>query len=169
MKRLVMGAGLLLAAGCGGALPADLGSYKPLDSLRSNGQAVVRVYAAVVPVLAAEHTWFVIKRANSTDFHRWEGWLADGSPYGYIYEDLHPLESDVWGGGMYVVAELTGPEAEPIIDFIETQSPLYPCRYIYDMLSGPSSNGYTQWVLNQTGWQVELPAAAYGRDMLCTE
>ena len=46
-------------------------------------------------------------------------------PYGYIHEDFFPPEADYGAGSAYILAELIGPDAEPVLDFVETL-PLAP-------------------------------------------
>ena len=133
--------------------------FAPLADLQKSGQAVARIYSAQIPFIDVDvdHTWFVVKYADSEDFHRWERWILKG-PYGYISRDAFPPEKDLGAGGIHVVDELVGPDAEPIVDFIETQSPNYPCRDSqYVVFPGPNSASYVQWVIDETGWQVNVP------------
>jgi hypothetical protein len=82
---------------------------------------------------------------------------------GYVRLNRLPPEADLGASGVVVLAELRGPEADPVVEFITSRSPDYPCRDAYFLL-GPNSNTYVQWVLDQTGWQVELPLTAIGRN-----
>ena len=149
----------------------DQSQFVSLDSLSGSGEALVRLYAA--PVLGtrnvAIHAWFIVKHADSTVFHRWEGWEFSSEPYGYVGLDQVPLDYDL-GTGDHVVAELRGTDAERVIAFIELQSPSYPCRNEYAWFPGPNSNTYVQWVLNGSGWNVDLSPAALGADYVanCT-
>ena len=160
--------GVAMIAGCMGNLPVpDQGRFAPLESLQSSGEAVVRLYAAPLPGIAAIaiHPWFVVKRADSTTFHRWEVVETSAGPYGHVRRDLQPPTADVGAGGAYVLAELIGPAAEPVVAFIEERSPAYPCRGCYLYVPGPNSNTYAQWVLDNSGWRVVLPPAALGKDV----
>jgi hypothetical protein len=147
--------------------PPDQTQYAPLDTLRDNGQAVVRLYAAPLPIVEAFaiHAWFVVKNRASAEFHRWEEWVEAAGPYGYVREDLFPPEGDYGVGSAYVLAELIGAEAEPVAAFIETQSPGYPCRNQFDLFRGPNSSTFVQWVLDGAGWDVALPPSAIGKDV----
>lgn len=168
-----VGLGLAAAAtapilACLGAPPPpDQTPYAALDSLRHSGQALVRLYAAPLPGIEsiAIHAWFVVKPADSTEFHRWEVWVSAAAPYGYVRKDLFPPEGDLGAGKAYVLAELTGPESEPVLTFIETRSPAYPCRSHFDLVWGPNSSSYIQWVLDGAGWGVVLPPSAIGKDV----
>lgn len=153
---------LLLLSGCD---PDTFVGGASLDSLANSGQAVVRIYAAPIPniELIAIHPWFVVKPANSTTFHRWEVWQSAGGPYDHVRLDLHSLTADVGGGDAFIIGELIGFDAEAVVSFIEQQSPVYPCRESYFFL-GPNSNTYPQWVLDNTGWNISLPARAIGKD-----
>ena len=164
----LFGGVMTMIAGCmGGTAVPDQDRFEPLESLRSSGEAVVRLYAAPLPGIAAIaiHPWFVVKRADSTTFHRWEVWETSAGPYGHVRRDSQPPTAGVGAGGVYVLAELIGPAAEPVIACIEEQSPTYPCRGSYLYFPGPNSNTYAQWVLDSCGWDVVLPSTAIGRDI----
>jgi len=156
----------LIGAGCfgPGSIP-DQSQFEPLASLGTNGEIVVRLYAAPIPNLEsiAIHPWFVVKWADETEFDRWEVLQSAGAPYGHVRLNLNSPTSDVGAGGVFVLAELIGPAAESVVAFIETQSPNYSCRDHYISFPGPNSNTYAQWVLDNTGWAVTLPAAAIGK------
>lgn len=156
-------------AGCMGGTPIpDQGQFEPLESLRSSGEAVVRLYVApIIPGTGAiaTHSWFVVKRADSATFHRWEVWRTCGGPYGHVREDMLLPTAHIGAGGVYVLAELIGSEAEPVVAFIEGWSPTYSCRSYYLYFPGPNSNTYAQWVLDNTGWNVVLPASAIGKNL----
>jgi|CXWL01.1.fsa_nt_gi hypothetical protein len=138
-------------------------ALEPLAKLRSLDEAVVRLYAAPIPNVTsyAVHPWFVIKKAAGHTLDRWEVWQIGDAPFGYVRKNQGAPEEGVGAGGVFVVAELRGDDAEKIIQFIESQSPSYPCRNSYSFL-GPNSNTYAQWVLNETGWRVALPPGAIG-------
>ncbi len=146
------------------AIP-DQAGFAPLADLATTGQAVARLYSAPIPNIEAiaTHAWFVVKSAEATSFDRWELWQTAGGPYGHLRRNLQAPESGVGANGAFVVAELIGPAAEPVVDFITDRSPTYPCRNTYFFL-GPNSNTYAQWVLDNTGWNAELPATAIGKD-----
>lgn len=139
--------------------------FDSLETLRTNDQAVARVYGAPIPYLKtiAIHSWFVIKAADEREFERWEVWQNAGGPYGHVRRNLMSPERDVGAGGVFVIAERIGDEAASIVDFIRNRSPDYPCRNHYFVL-GNNSNTYPQWVFDQTGWNVVLPRTAVGKD-----
>jgi len=171
---LILSGAIWLSAGCGGWAPVpDQSQFAPLESLRDSGLAVVRLYAAPMPGLEgiAIHPWFVLKRAGSPDFDRWEVWpevsdrlsrLAEDR-YGHVYLNLAGPTAGAGVGGAHILAELIGPEAEPVIAFIESRSPSYPSRHHYLYFPGPNSSTYAQWVLDCAGWDVTLPPTAIGK------
>lgn len=164
-----------VASGC--IQVPDQQEYAPLYTLLDDSESIVRLYCAPVPGYEdiATHPWFVVKRAGADHFDRWEiasfsdryryelAIRADGV-YGNIYNNIAGPD-EFFGRAGWVQAELRGPGAEPIIDFIQTQSPHYPCRNTYTLFPGPNSNTYAQWVLDQTGWDAQLPESAIGREM----
>lgn len=156
-----------ITACVGAPPPPDQTPFAPLDSLHQNGESVVRLYAAPLPGIEsiAIHAWFVVKHADSAEFHRWEVWVTAADPYGYVRMDLFPPEGDLGAGSAYVLAELTGAESEPVIMFIETRSSDYPCRGRFDLVWGPNSSTYVQWILSGAGWGVVLPPSAIGKDV----
>lgn len=154
----------LLLAACGRAQIPDQESFAPLDELPV-GQAHVRLYVAPLPVigLLATHPWFVVRSAEEEEFHRWEVWQTAQGPHEHVTMDLLGLESDVGGADGWQVAELHGADAEPVVRFIQERSPEYPCRDTYRYWPGPNSNSYAQWVLDETGWDAELPRSSLGK------
>lgn len=155
--------------GCDDHFYPDQNLFAPLDTLADSDEAVVRIYTAPVPIfgLIDVHTWFVVKRAEARQFDRWESWVVVIPPTGFIIRNREEPEGDLLGtGGVRVLAEIRGPEATAVIDFIETRAWEYPCVEIYEPV-GPNSNTWTQWVLDQVGWQVELPPRAVGKDAHC--
>lgn len=158
----------VIGAGCfgRGSIP-DQSEFESLASLSANGKIVVRLYAEPIPGLEsiAIHPSFVLKWADETAFDRWEVWRSTGGPYGHVRKNRNGPTSVVGAGGEYVLAELIGPAAEFVVAFIETESPDYTCRNHYVYFPGPNSNTYAQWILDNTGWDVNLPAAALGKDV----
>ena len=156
----------LCSLGCGieSRVP-DQGQFVPLADLADSGMAVVRLYSAPVPPLGpvATHAWFVVKQPEANAFDRWEVWPFPDSLYAYVHRNLLAAEADVGAGGTFIVAELVGPDAEPIVEFIKTASPDYPCRNRY-RFCGPNCNTYAQWVLDSTEWDIDLPPTAIGQD-----
>lgn len=142
--------------------------FQPLEALlQQSDDAVVRLYVTPFPVieLIAVHPWFVVRRAGEATASRWEVWPTAKGDFGHVRRDMRPLEEDIGAnGGVFVWAELVGPEAVAVADFIVNESPNYPCRGTYDYFPGPNSNTYAQWILRQSQWDVVLPESAIGMD-----
>jgi hypothetical protein len=159
--------GLFILSGCVGSMaPPEESGYQPLSDLAAGKQAVVRIYAAPIPILGSliVHTWFAVKSANATSFDRWEVWLTSGEPNGYLKKNFYPVEGNPLAGEGFIVTELIGPPAEPIVDFIVNHSTEYPYMNFYMLIPGPNCNTYTQWVLDNSGWNVAIPDNALGKD-----
>ena len=168
---LVCAVVIVQCGGCGFTLIPNQADFATLSSLADSDQAVVRIYAATLPGTAglAAHAWFVLKSAEATSFDRWEVWLEGAGPSGFVQKNRFAPERDIGCGGVVVLAELIGPRAEPVVDFIQTESSGYPFRNTYVVLPGPNSSTYIQWVLDRTGWQVFLPPVIMGENaaLLC--
>ena len=162
---LALGAVCAVMVSCYEPPIPDQSGFPPLSVLKDGGQAVARLYSAPLQIIGAiaSHPWFVIKAEDDTDFERWEVSLQAGGPFGHVQRDLMEPESGVGAGGVYIIAELTGDAAQAVVSFIRNESPGYPCRDTYILL-GPNSNTYAQWVLDNTGWEVELPSTGIGKD-----
>jgi len=146
---------ITFAAGCIGGIP-DQEQFAPLSSLKTNGQATVRLYGLQDPLFgsAVRHTWFLVKHAGSTNFDRWELWGELEGEYGHVFKNLFDLEEGAFGLRPFIIAELIGPEAEPIVEFIETESPNYPYKDVFDIVKGPNCHTYTMWIKENTGWDL---------------
>jgi len=160
-------AAMLLTGYPGRGCVPDQTQFRPFSAVISDERAVVRLYGAPIPYLRsiAIHPWFVVKPAHSTDMHRWEVWQRAGGPYGHVRRNLLDPISNVGGGETFVIAELTGTKAEAVIDFIVHESPTYAWRTVYHYVPGPNSNTYAQWIINNTGWNVQLPPTAIGKSV----
>ena len=155
--------------GCGTNPAPQPKAFAPLADLQKSGQAMVRIYRAQIPYVGVDvdHNWFVVKEAKSEEFHRWERWITTG-PYGFILRDNMDPEHDIGAGDVQIIDELVGPEAEAVVNFIETQSPNYPCRDApYIVLPGPNSASYIQWVIDETGWKIDVPFSFVGINVRC--
>lgn len=155
------------SAGCFQPLDVpDQTQFAALTSLSGNGQAVVRVYGATIPFIGrlAIHTWIVTKRADEQKFHRWEIWRCPDGDYDFVCKDFATPTSGIGSNLMFVIGERVGSEAETVVMFVEQASPLYPFRDRYVPVPGPNSNTYTQWLLDNSGWDLELRPRAVGAD-----
>ena len=166
-----------ITLGCQAFPVPDQSQYASLSSLEVEGEAIVRLYLAPIPCLEtiAVHPWFAVKGADSSTFDRWEVYPFTGDDtgslsqaWGHVWKNS-TSQADEWNnGGQYVLAELTGEEAEAVIQFIEANSPTYACKDTYILFPGPNSNTYAQWVIDNTAWDIELPPTAIGKDIPAT-
>jgi len=142
----------------------DQDVFVPLSSLGDGETAVVRLYAAPLPPIGlfVIHPWFVVKRPDAESFDRWEVWMLPSEPFGHVRKNMLEPEADFGVGEAFAIAELTGPEAEPVITFIEQAPETYPCAHTYVLVPGPNSATFVQWVLDNTSWDVPLPPTAIG-------
>lgn len=143
----------------------DQSEFASLDELAESQEPVARLYIAPTAgaSFVATHAWFIVKEADVDTFDRWEVSSHSGEPYGYVRKNLREPEEYHSAGGVFVLAELIGEEARAVVEFINQESPRYPCRNLYHYL-GTNCNTYAQWVLDQTGWEIELPFTALGKD-----
>jgi len=148
-------------------VPPPQEQFAPTRELVESGQSVVRLYVAQVGGglgFLSTHAWFLTKPADRDSFQRWEvSYIPDG-PYEHVRLN-HRLPTEyVSGSRVFVWAERVGPEAAGLVEFIEANAPLYPCRSHYYFYPGPNSNTFIQWMLDEAGWDVELPYTSIGSD-----
>ena len=146
----------------------DQSQFAPLPELTQEDEPAVRLYASPIPRIEniAIHSWLVTYDPEDGAVDRWELWQepdVGGISYGHVHNNLFSPEAGLGSGEPFVIAELIGAEARAVIEFIEQESPFYPCMDVFFLL-GPNSNTYLQWVLDSTGWDAELPASAIGKN-----
>jgi len=161
VESVLLGA---LMAGCWRCEKPDQSQFAPLAELADSGHAMVRVYGAPIPFLEPffMHTWVLTKRAEERAFHRWEVWRSPGGDYVHVRKDLLAPTADIGAGETFIIGQVKGHGAESIVAFVETESPQYPFRETYIAFPGPNSNTFTQWVLDNSGWELVLPPCAVG-------
>lgn len=130
---------------------------------------------ANLPFFFAIHPWFVVEIGNTVT--RWEVGFrsyASATNWNHLYKDLLPPFKGIgifpysfaylWEGQK--VASIEGEEnstAERMAKFIQDSPNIYPFCNEYS-LSGPNSNTYVQWVLNNfPEFKVKLPWNAIGK------
>ena len=100
--------------------------------------------------------------------HRWTrydvvGW---GNP---VRRDAYPADAFWYGNRPYVVAEISGAEAQALIPRVEASIAAIRTapRAAYTVWPGPNSNSFVAWVVRNTeGFDAELPPVAVGKDYL---
>jgi len=155
----------LMHAGCTSYIDIpDQSEFAPLDDFVENGEPVARVYVAPTRGVGflSTHAWFVVKRADSDTFDRWEVSTHSEGPYGYVQHNRFRPE-DYYTTGIFILAELVGEEARDVVEIINREAPRYPCRNYYLYYPGPNCNTFAQWLLDQAEWDVELPFMALGQ------
>lgn len=164
----------LLWVGCTSFIvPPPQAPFETTSELVDSGQAVARLYIAQVGGglgFLATHGWFLTKPADRDSYQRWEvSYIPDG-PYEHVRLNHREPTAYVYGSRVFVWAERVGSEAVELVDFIEENAPLYPCRSHYYFYPGPNSNTFIQWMLDEAGWDVALPYTSTGSDwpVTCT-
>lgn len=160
----------VFVGGCGEPLAVDQSPYEDLSKLAQKDDAFVRLYGSLwfTQNSIAIHTWFLYRRGLDDPLTRWEVFPGSLGEYGVVRKN-HLAAVNDFGGGVFVLGERRGTQAESVIDFIENESPGYPCRNTFHLIKGPNCNTYAQWVLEQTQWDVELPEEAIGKDFPVAE
>lgn len=162
-------------------------SYNSRNMQKNNDTYAITIYSSPLffPLWFVVHTHIVVARNGVTS--RFE--VLGRTPlarrekllHGYLYKNVLPPEA-----GLYVIcatsatsgigprwktkkcSAVTGGEnsvAHRIYEFFETDG-VNKCPYIenYNMVRGPNSNTFTQWVTNQfPEAQLKLPINAWGK------
>lgn len=113
----------------------------------------------------AVHSWIVVKEPGANTYTRYEkvGW---GSP---IRKDAYAADAAWYSNRPWIVAILTGKEAETALPDIQAAISTYPFahRGDYRIWPGPNSNSFVAHVLRETPeLDAVLPPNAVGRDYL---
>lgn len=155
--------GVLFLVGCMGS-PSGMKEMEDLALVGGQKEPFVRLYGSTwfFQDTNVIHPWFLTKSENSQELNRWEVSVFNNSSAGFVWENLDAPIVD-YGGGVFLIAELTGPDALSVIDFLENRLDEYPNKNTFS-LWGPNCNTFVQWVLDQTGWNVTLPDSALGKD-----
>jgi hypothetical protein len=132
---------------------------------------------ATMPFSIGTHPWFVVNRKGTIS--RWEIiWRPEkwNMRWGHLYKDFYPRPEQgievfplsrkyFWGNGK-LLGCLEGDEgslAHKISDTIASTPSIYPYCDSYSV-TGPNSNTYVQWVLNQfPDSGLKLPCNAFGK------
>ncbi len=130
---------------------------------------VIQVYAARTWGLKgylAVHTWLALKRADETEFTRYEifGWAQ--------YRDRNVLISSQgghdapwFGNTPTLLLDIRGQKARKLISKVEQAIENYPYRNTYTLWPGPNSNTFTAYIGRQVPeLRLDLPATAIGKD-----
>ena len=147
---------------------ADWGSSGLLPEASAVAEARVMIIAARTgrwKSIFAEHMSIVLKRPGEAQWTRYDvvGW---GNP---VRRNGWAADAFWYGNRPYVVAEISGAEAEALLPRVEASIAAYPyaARGSYTVWPGPNSNSFVAWVVRNTeGFAAELPPVAVGKDYL---
>ena len=133
--------------------------------------AVVQVYGADVWGFRgrfAIHTWIATKAVGARHYTIYQviGWrlrrgqsvlsIARGQP-----------DSPWFGSDPVLLHEVTGSDAQPLVEQIHEAALAYPYAREYTMWPGPNSNSFTAWVALQVpALDLNLPTKAIGKDWM---
>jgi len=111
------------------------------------------------------HSWIVVKERNAASYTRFDkvGW---GSP---IRRDAYAADAAWYSNRPWIVAHLSGAEAEAALPRVEAAIAAYPFsnRGDYRIWPGPNSNSFVAHVLREVPQlDAVLPPNAVGRDYL---
>ena len=133
--------------------------------------AVVQVYAARTWGWrggVGVHSWIATKRVGATHYTRYEviGWqLRSGSVV--VKGRVTKPDTQWFSNYPSLLADLRGPEADAVVDKIETAVAAYPYADEYEVWPGPNSNTFTAFVARRVPeLRLDLPPTAIGKDYL---
>jgi len=134
-------------------------------------EAVIQVYAARAVGwrgVFAVHTWIAVKPAGAPRFTRYEviGFgVGRGIPA--IRVDRMGPDNYWFGARPDLLLDRRGPDAERLIDKIQTAIASYPWPNEYTTWPGPNSNTFTAWIAREVPeLRLTLPSVAIGKDYL---
>lgn len=147
---------------------AEWGSSRLLPEAADVAEARVMILAARTgrwKSIFAEHMSIVLKAQGANEWTRYDvvGW---GTP---VRRNGWAADAFWYGNRPYIVAEMSGAEAEALIPLVEAAIAAYPYATRGDYLAwpGPNSNSFVAWVVRNTdGLAAELPPVAVGKDYL---
>jgi hypothetical protein len=134
-------------------------------------EAIVQVYAARAVRwrgIFGVHTWIAAKPAGARAYTVYEvnGWRLRRTGSAVVQSD-RPPDGRWFGNAPDLLADLRGPQAEALLDRIETAVSRYPYAAEYRVWPGPNSNTFTAHVLRDIPeLRVDLPPTAIGKDYL---
>ncbi|MCG8594817.1 MAG: DUF3750 domain-containing protein [Kiloniellales bacterium] len=186
IRRVLLGSLLLLALLLGGPFLAAVTGIADVSGDWSRASrtpaglapdpkatptAVVQVYGARAfgwRGAFAVHTWIAVKRPRDLAFttHEVIGWRFWRGGTAVVSGTGAP-DRHWFGAKPKLYLDLRGPEAEALIDRIETAVESYPFKNSYRSWPGPNSNTFTAWIARKVPeLGLELPPTAVGKDYL---
>ena len=129
-------------------------------------EAVVQIYNARAfswRGIFATHPWIVVKKSGAPAYKRYEvvGW-GSGSK---LRTDYATVDGLWYGSTPSLLVDLRGPEADALIDKIESAVATYPFKDYYRTYPGPNSNTFLAHVAREVPeLSLDIPASAIGKD-----
>src|SRR5262245_937890 len=131
-----------------------------------HGDAVLQIYNARAFAwrgIFATHPWIVVKRSGAPAYKRYEvvGW-GSGSK---LRTDYATADGLWYGSEPSLLVDLRGPQADALIDRIESAVASYPYKDDYQTWPGPNSNTFLAHVAREVPeLSLDIPASAIGKD-----
>jgi hypothetical protein len=129
-------------------------------------EAVVQIYNARAfswRGIFATHPWIVVKKTGAPTYRRYEvvGW-GSGSK---LRTDYSTVDGLWYGSTPSLLVDVRGPEADALIDRIESAVATYPFKDDYRTWPGPNSNTFLAHVAREVPeLSLDIPASAIGKD-----
>ncbi|MDX1696199.1 MAG: hypothetical protein R3208_20715 [Ketobacteraceae bacterium] len=198
LRTLLVSLFLFGLAGCGGNDAPDQDLFPSMvEMTASDGwyeDAFARLYKSPIPdATTFTHPWLVLKKPNSwtlivVEVRENKGAPADpcdpmdpddltvgyAQSCGHVYMETRTAEyadrSYYYSRKNWAMAELRGPEAEPVVSFALEEWGNYKCRHTYNYL-GINSNTYIRSILESTGWNAFMGSSSWGQQFWkrCTD
>jgi hypothetical protein len=133
---------------------------------RIDHEAVVQIYIARAfswRGIFATHSWIVVKKAGVPAYTRYEvvGWGAGSK----LRTDYATADGLWYGSEPSLLVDLRGPNADAVIDHIESAVSSYPYKDFYRTWPGPNSNTFLAHVAREVPeLSLDIPASAVGKD-----
>ena len=140
---------------------------------KSKHQVFLFVCPGNLPFSFATHPWFVVNEKGVVS--RWEVLFRKTeheTRWGHVYKNFFPAGQGIeilpflrlffWEGKL--LGTLEGKPAQRMAEVIKSSPTSYPYRDEY-FLTGPNSNTYAKWVIDQVPeMKVQLPWNAFGKN-----
>ena len=150
----------------------DVTKYQSLVDVNAECEVFLFTSPASMPIGFAQHPWFVVNKKGTLS--RWEvlHWqhITD-IELGHVHVDFLPpflgmrvfIHHERFRWSAKLLGKAEGEIARTLTACIEESKLTYPHSHHYK-LSGPNSNTYAQWVLNQVPeFEVKLPWNSFGK------
>ena len=135
-------------------------------------EAVVQVYGARAVRWRgafAIHPWIAVKRAGAESYTTYQvvGWRAMRGGDAVVVTEGAVPDRHWYGAAPQLLREHRGPQAQALIERIESAVQRYPWPRTYRAWPGPNSNTFVAWVAREVPeLGLDLPAHAIGKDWL---